>query len=414
MPSLLEYKKYLSHCGDTIGQAHKNNSDMIMEQTWDRDVQSKKCYIYDYYHDDQPWLRDGMTYENTTKTPIDAKFIMTTTQSLDKDRVTVMLQFRPSQKLRFEQGDDLYYYETDYRNRYNCDFPCGLYCDIPDESGVYHKWIICAKQIGNQFTKYLILPANYRFSWVESNGDKRLIRRVWGATRNQNSYNSGLWTAYYATEIENQFKAILPMNPITEKVFYVNDANQNQRLIISAMTENPRVWKVSKCEDMLMGDFGLMRLTFVQEAFNRSIDFVDYNATNPDGSKDVYAMYANYYESSLTPVDEAESEPLLNKCVLSASTNTIKAGGSYKTITANFYDSSGADITNNLSINNWSFYIDNIEIKNGELITLLEQPDSNRIKVRFANNSDYLSKILVVKCSNEDIVVELSLEIVNL
>ena len=187
MPSLLEYKKYLSHCGDTIGQAHKNNSDMIMEQTWDRDVQSKKCYIYDYYHDDQPWLRDGMTYENTTKTPIDAKFIMTTTQSLDKDRVTVMLQFRPSQKLRFEQDDDLYYYETDYRNRYNCDFPCGLYCDIPDESGVYHKWIICAKQIGNQFTKYLILPANYRFSWVESNGDKRLIRRVWGATRNQNS-----------------------------------------------------------------------------------------------------------------------------------------------------------------------------------------------------------------------------------
>ena len=204
------------------------------------------------------------------------------------------------------------------------------------------------------------------------------------------------------------------MNPITEKVFYVNDANQNQRLIISAMTENPRVWKVSKCEDMLMGDFGLMRLTFVQEAFNRSIDFVDYNATNPDGSKDVYAMYANYCESSLTPVDETESEPLLNKCVISASTNTIKAGGSYKTITANFYDSSGVDITNNLSINNWSFYIDDIEIKNGELITLLEQPESNSIKVRFANNSDYLSKILVVKCSNDDTVGELSLEIVNL
>ena len=53
------------------------------------------------------------------------------------------------------------------------------------------------------------------------------------------------------------------------------------------MTDNPRVWKVSKCEDMLMGDFGLMRLTFVQEAFNNAIDFVDYNAKNPDGTKDV-------------------------------------------------------------------------------------------------------------------------------
>ena len=188
MPSVLsEYKKYLSHQDNVIGQIHKKNSDMIMEQTWDRDIQSKKCYIYDYYHDDQPWLRDGMTYDNTTKTPIDAKFIMTTSQSLDKDRVTVLLQFRPSEKLRFDKGDSLYYYETDYRGRYNCDFPCGMYCDIPDDNGVYHKWIICAKQIGNQFTKYLILPANYRFTWIESDGNKRIIRRVWGATRNQNS-----------------------------------------------------------------------------------------------------------------------------------------------------------------------------------------------------------------------------------
>ena len=187
MPSLSEYKTYLSRQGNVIGQAYKSNADMIMEQTWDRDIQSKKCYIYDYYHDDQPWLRDGMTYENTTKTPIDAKFIITTSQSLDKDRVTVMLQFKPSEKIRFNEGDDLYYYETDYRGKYNCDFPCGLYCDVPDEYGVYHKWIICARQIGNQFQKYLILPANYRFSWVETNGDKRVIRRVWGATRSQNS-----------------------------------------------------------------------------------------------------------------------------------------------------------------------------------------------------------------------------------
>ena len=87
MPSLFEYKNYLSRHGKSVGQVYKNDSDMIMEQTWDRDVQSKKCYIYDYYHDDQPWLRDGMTYENTTKPPIDAKFIITTAQSLDKDSV---------------------------------------------------------------------------------------------------------------------------------------------------------------------------------------------------------------------------------------------------------------------------------------------------------------------------------------
>ena len=418
MPSLSEYKKYLSHNGDIVGSVHRNNSDMIMEQTWNRDIQSKKCYIYDYYHDDQPWLRDGMTYKNTTKTPIDAKFIITTSQSLDKDRVTVMLQFKPSQKIRFNEGDDLYYYETDYHGRYNCDFPCGLYVDIPDEYGVYHKWIICARQIGNQFEKYLILPANYRFSWVETNGNKRVVRRVWGATRSQNSYNSGLWTAYYATEVENQFKAILPLNPITEKVFYVNDANQNQRLIISAMTENPRTWRVSKCEDMLMGDFGLMRLTLVQEAFNNATDFVDYNAVNPDGSKDVYAMYASYYESSVMPDEYTNIEPVSNACVLSASTNTIKAGGSYKTITASFYDSSGVDITDiylpELSTNSWAFYIDDVEIKSGDLITVLSQTATNKVKLKFANNMEYLTKILVVKLTIGDIIGKLSLEITNL
>ena len=210
----------------------------------------------------------------------------------------------------------------------------------------------------------------------------------------------------------------MPLNPITEKVFYVNDANQNQRLIISAMTENPRTWKVSKCEDMLMGDFGLMRLTFVQEAFNNAIDFVDYNATNPDGSKDVYAMYANYYESSVMPEEDTGIETISNACVLSASTNTIKTGGSYKTITASFYDSLGVDITDTylseLSVNNWKFYIDDVEIENGDLITVLEQTSTNKIKVKFANNMDYLTKILVVKLTIGDIVGRLSLEITNL
>ena len=184
------------------------------------------------------------------------------------------------------------------------------------------------------------------------------------------------------------------------------------------MTENPRTWQVSKCEDMLMGDFGLMRLTFVQVAFNDAIDFVDYNATNPDGSKDVYAMYASYYESSVEPEEDTNVETTSDMCVLSASTNTIKAGGSYKTITATFYDNFGTDITDTclseLSVSNWKFYVDDIEIENGDLITILEQATANKIKVRFANNMDYLTKILVVKCTVGDIVGQLSLEITNL
>ena len=184
------------------------------------------------------------------------------------------------------------------------------------------------------------------------------------------------------------------------------------------MTENPRTWKVSKYEDMLMGDFGLIRLTFVQEAFNEAVDFVDYGATNPDGSKDVYAMYANYYESSVIPEENTSIDSISDTCMLSASTNTIKVGGSYKTITATFYDSSGTDITDtylsDLSVNNWKFYVDDVEVKNGDRITVLGQTTPNKIKVKFVNDMNYLTKILVIQCVIGDMVGQLSLEITNL
>lgn len=208
------------------------------------------------------------------------------------------------------------------------------------------------------------------------------------------------------------------MNSITEKIFYTNDLNQNQRFIISSMLPTPRAWQVSKIEDMLMGEFGLMRLTFAQIAFNDSIDFVDRVATNPDGTKDVYAMYANYFSSTVEPTEPIV--PIVSSviCTLSSSTNTIKSGGSYKTITANFYNEDGTDITDNylpeLSVANWQFYIDDIDVTDSELITVLSQTDTNKIKVKFAKNDDYLTKILTVKCVVDDVVGELSLEIVNL
>ena len=210
------------------------------------------------------------------------------------------------------------------------------------------------------------------------------------------------------------------MNSITEQIFYVDDANKNQRFIISAMSQNPRTWQVSKVEDMLMGEFGLMRLTFVQVAFNKSIDYIDYNALNPDGTKDVYSMYANYFDSSITPVMfEDKKDPIANSdvCQLSASTNTIKVGGSYKTITASFSDKNGIDITDsylsNLSLSNWYFYIDDKPIDDG-LITILEQPTSNVIKIKFCKNLNYLTKTLEVKCVVNDVVGTLSFEITNL
>lgn len=172
----------------TLGQQIKHDSDMIMDETWWDDVQSRVCYIYDYFHDDQPQLKDHMTYHNTTKTRIDAKFIVKTHQSIDKDQVEYYLQFRPSQKLEFKPSDELYYFETEYRQRYGIEWPIGQYCDLPDEKGVYRKWLICEKEIANQFPKYLILPIDYQFMWVEKDGETIYKRKMWGVNRSQKSY----------------------------------------------------------------------------------------------------------------------------------------------------------------------------------------------------------------------------------
>lgn len=110
----------------TLGEKLKSDSDTIMELTWDGDTQSKVAYIYDYFHDDQPDIKDHMTYENTTKTRIDIKFIVKSYQSMDKDQVDYYIQFKPSAKFDFTEGDELYYYERDFRKRYGADYPIGL------------------------------------------------------------------------------------------------------------------------------------------------------------------------------------------------------------------------------------------------------------------------------------------------
>ena len=56
MPSFEEMQKMYQAVGmsGTVGENLKNISDDLMDLTWDNDIQSKKCYIYDFYHDDQP------------------------------------------------------------------------------------------------------------------------------------------------------------------------------------------------------------------------------------------------------------------------------------------------------------------------------------------------------------------------
>lgn len=119
MPSLQTARRVANaktNGAKTIGQIYKEQSDWAMEQTWDNDEQSKLCYIYDWKHDDSPNMNIGMTYENTTKTPIDAKILVSKYGSIDKDSPTLQCQFKPSQKEYFTEADELFIWKNTDKN----------------------------------------------------------------------------------------------------------------------------------------------------------------------------------------------------------------------------------------------------------------------------------------------------------
>ena len=392
MPSLQTARRVANaknNGAKTIGQIYKEQSDWAMEQTWWNDPQSKVAYIYDYFHDDQPEIKDHMTYENTTKTRIDIKFIVKSYQSMDKDQVDYYIQFRPDEKFDFTEKDELYYYEKDFHKKYGADYPIGMMIDIPDDRGIYHKWLICRDEPANQFPKFLILPLNYRLYWIEQDGDKRYKRNMWCAIRMQSSYTSGSYVDKVFSRPDNQTKLWFSMNSITEKFWYSDDNDKNMRLIVSAPIKEPVTWRITKCENAQ--PLGIQKLTLYQDRFNEHTDYVNLETGE---------MYANYFDSEIAPTDPSTptTPPSSITVRISASTSTIKVGGSYKNLTVNLFNDSNEDITTEYAdaTFTWTCAIDNEDWT--DKVTWRAGTEYNQKKVKFPNDASVIGKILSVKC----------------
>lgn len=406
MPSLQTARRVANaknNGAKTIGQIYKEQSDWAMEETWDNDIQSKICYIYDFYHDDQPRLAEGMTYENTTKTRIDAKFIVKSYQSMDKDQVEYYIQFKPTQKTHFSEGDELYYFETDYRKKYHNDNFIGLFIDIPNDENIYEKWMILRTEPANQFPKYLILKCNYELMWIENNGTEKIKRRMWSVLKMQSSYNSGLWTDLRFTSQENQNKVWLPLNPITEKIWYTNESSKNMRVLVSSFTDNAIAWQISKVENAQ--PLGVQKLTLYQDFFDQHRDYIE-----KDSDGNIIGMWASYFDSEIAPTDPSTptTTPSSITARISASTSTIKVGGSYKNLTVNLFNDSNENITTEYADSTfiWTCSIDDEDWTNK--VTWRSGTEYNQKKAKFPNDTSVIGKILSIKCEivKDDLSIE--------
>lgn len=401
MPSLQTARRVANaknNGAKTIGQIYKEQSDEMMEWTWYNDEQSKLCYIYDWKHDDSPNMNIGMTYENTTKTPIDAKILVSKYGSIDKDSPTLQCQFKPSQKEYFTKDDELFYME-EYRQKYHLDdIFVGMYLDVPDKKKVYHRHLICMKDVEQNFQKYFLLPCDYFLQWIQTKADKRYKRSMWCVLKSQSSYNSGIWVDNVTASQQNQELLFIPTNEISDTIYYVSeDNNNNQRLIVdipnySIENWTPNTWVVSKVERVNVR--GRTKLTLYQKPFNSNTDYIE-----KDENGIITGLWANYFGGTApTDPDTPTTPPSSITARISASTSTIKVGGSYKNLTVNLFNDSNEDITTEYAdaTFTWTCSIDNEGWT--DKVTWRAGTEYNQKKVKFPNDTSVIGKILSVKC----------------
>lgn len=71
-----------------LGNIHKQNSDLIMEKTFENDINTRIAYFYDYYHDKEPLkYYDLNPIKYKYGIPIEIKFMSNAFNSENKDQV---------------------------------------------------------------------------------------------------------------------------------------------------------------------------------------------------------------------------------------------------------------------------------------------------------------------------------------
>lgn len=167
------------------------------------------------------------------------------------------------------------------------------------------------------------------------------------------------------------------------------------RLVVSAPTKNVLIWSVTKIENAK--PIGLQKLTLYQTSWNEHTDGYAYDEYGN------YVPYADYYDSNIEPTDPDTPSPTPSNTYgkITASTSTIKVGGSYKTLILKLYDADDNEVTDNYSSAtfDWTCYIKGNETDDlSDKVTWLNGSLFNQKKIKFPDDRSYLDKILVIYC----------------
>ena len=351
------YINRMAYSGKNMSEMLRMQSNMVIEQTWDRDPNYRQVYVVK--------VNSGLPEVTAEHELIDVKFNVKTYANITSDEPSYWMQFRHGAEKQCP------------------DIDIGSYVYMENEDGEWQWWLLVHLDDRPMFRQYQVLETNWIFKWI----DNGKIYSTLGVQRIQQSYNSGSWDADRTTAVDNVTSAIVPTNFDTVTIGY------NKRFIISDERRYPPlVYQVSKIEDTQ--PIGLTTFKFTQETFDPAHDSAE-------------LMLANYYDSPIEP------EPINPNIITtgtatitySGTTPTVKVGGSFKVFTPAFSDET-------VTVAKWSISDENGDIGvDTENYTIAY--DGDKLKLKVALNYNLIGKVLIVQLLGSDnSIAELSVEVV--
>lgn len=299
------FKNRMKRSGGSLGMARKNQADMIMNAKFTDDIGYREIIV-------------SHSPTNIERKKYDARYAIKSYLSITGDEIPYYLQLRPGTRI-----------------------PIGSYVDIKNDIGDYETWMVVAFDDRPQFPLYQILKCNWTLKWIHND----ILYKCLGVKRNQNSYNSGLWTDYSTTSVENQHKMWMPTTPLTQTI------NYGDRVLMNDIgREIPLAWQVSKVEDT--APVGLTKITFAQTQADMHDDCGKYGIANwcklCGGDHNCVTCQIpepKYIDASLSYDEEIVIYPVSKGEILySGTAPNIRVNGSYKKLTAQFPGDDGSYI----------------------------------------------------------------------
>lgn len=346
------YKSRMAHRGANMSEMLRMQSNMIIEQTWDRDPNYRRVYVVK--------ASFGLPEVTDRHELVDVKFNVDTYQKVGSDE--------PAYHLQFRHGAE----------KLNPDIGIGSYVYMADEDGNWKWWLITGLDERPQFRQYTVNECNWKFGWVS---DGKIyyhlgVLRQGSSTREvaENSYTSvvnGNAIAWMATNADTQL------------------IDHKQRFLISDIgRKTPLCYGVGNIVDTM--PLGITKFVLSQKTFDPAHDNAE-------------LMLAGYYDTVVEPVEpekpiepvepvnpDTETEPTVGTAEIkyTGAKPTIKVGGSTKTFTPVFS-------IEGVIVDKWSISEGETDISDDTENYTIEYEEQT-VKVKVALNYYLIGKVLTI------------------